>query len=102
MNVKVDELMTKRVVTTEPHATVGHVQGMLKRNRVGAVPVVNGDGEPIGIVSATDLSPDLNPASPVSSIMTGDALRVFNLFYRHAWRDDTVGGSIGWTKVSGG
>ena len=70
MNVKVDELMTKSVVTTQPHVTVGHVQGMLKRNKVGAIPVVNAEGEPIGIVSATDLTPDINPASPVSSLMT--------------------------------
>jgi CBS domain-containing protein len=70
MNVKVDELMAKTVVTTQPHVTLEHVQGMMKRSKVGAIPVVNGDGEPIGIVSATDLNPGSNPASPVKSIMT--------------------------------
>lgn len=70
MNVKVNEVMSKRVVTTQPHVSVGHVQGMLKKNRVGAIPVVDAEGGPIGIVSATDLTPDLNPASPVSAIMT--------------------------------
>ena len=70
MNVKVDELMTKSVLTAQPHMTVEHVQKMVKRNKVGAIPVVNGDDEPIGIISATDLTSDLNPQSPISSIMT--------------------------------
>ena len=39
MNVKVNELMTESVVTTQPHATVSHVRGMLERNKIGAVPV---------------------------------------------------------------
>jgi CBS domain-containing protein len=70
MNVKVDELMAKRVVTTEPHVTLEHVQGMMKRSKVGAIPVVNGDHELVGIISATDLNSSVNPASPVKSIMT--------------------------------
>jgi porin len=28
--------------------------------------------------------------NPASGIMGGDQVRVFNLFYRHAWRDETV------------
>jgi CBS domain-containing protein len=70
MNVKIHELMTKRVVTAQPHMTVEHVEGMIRKNKVGAVPVVNGDDEPIGIISATDLTSDLKPASPISSVMT--------------------------------
>jgi CBS domain-containing protein len=70
MNVKVDELMTAQVVTTEPHATVEHVRGILERNRIGAIPVIDGDGTPIGIVSLTDLLPTIAPGSPVSRIMT--------------------------------
>jgi CBS domain-containing protein len=70
MNVKVNELMTDKVVTTQPHMTVEHVQKMMKRNKVGAIPVVDGEGTPIGIVSATDLTSDLKPSSPVSSFMT--------------------------------
>ena len=70
MNVKINDLMTKSVVTAQPHMTVEHVQGMIKKNKVGAIPVVNGETEPIGIVSATDLTSDLKPASPISSVMT--------------------------------
>ena len=70
MNVKVHELMSADVVTTEPHRSIDHVRKMMERNRIGAVPVVDSDGQPIGIVSATDLVPALNGASPVKTVMT--------------------------------
>ncbi len=70
MNVKVDELMTHPVVTTEPHVTVGHVRTMMERNKIGAIPVVDSDKKAIGIISRTDLAADLKDASPVSQIMT--------------------------------
>ena len=70
MNAKVHDLMTESVVTTEPHASIERVSGILQRNKVGAIPVVGPEGEPVGIVSATDLVPGLKPNSPVSTIMT--------------------------------
>jgi len=70
VNVKVHDLMTESVVTTEPHATIERVRRLLQRNKVGAVPVVNQEGEPVGIVSATDLVPELRPSSTVNAIMT--------------------------------
>jgi len=70
MNAKVADLMTEAVVTTEPHVSVDRVRRLLQRNKVSAVPVVDGEGRPLGIVSATDLVAGLKPASPVSSIMT--------------------------------
>jgi CBS domain-containing protein len=76
MNVKVEELMTKAVVTTEPHQSVDHVRAMMERNKVGAIPVVDSDGQPLGIISATDLVPELNGGSPVSKLMTGKVYTV--------------------------
>jgi len=70
MNVKVHELMAKPVVTTQPHASVEHVRGILERNKIGAIPVVDSDAKPVGIVSTTDLAADLKPASPISALMT--------------------------------
>jgi len=70
MNVKVNELMTESVVTTLPHKTVEHVRALLERNELSAVPIVDSNEQPVGIVSATDLLPDLKPDSPISSIMT--------------------------------
>lgn len=70
MSVKVEELMTKSVVTAQPHHSVEHVRHMLENNSISAVPVVDSDGHPVGIVSATDLVHDLKPGMPISQIMT--------------------------------
>ena len=70
MNVKVHELMAEAVVTTQPHVTVEHVRGMLERNRIGAIPVVDTEGKPVGIVSTTDLAADLKPGTPIKKVMT--------------------------------
>ena len=70
MNTKVAELMSNSVVTAEPHHSVEHVRNLMTRNSISSVPVVNGDGEPVGIVSATDLAHDLKAGSHISAIMT--------------------------------
>jgi signal-transduction protein with cAMP-binding, CBS, and nucleotidyltransferase domain len=70
MNAKVRDLMTESVITVEPDATIDRVRRILQRNKVGALPVVDPDGQPVGIVSATDLVPSLEGDSLVSAIMT--------------------------------
>jgi CBS domain-containing protein len=70
MNAKVADLMTESVVTAELHASIERVRRILQRNKVGAIPVVDTEGQPVGIVSATDLVPSLKADSPVSTIMT--------------------------------
>jgi CBS domain-containing protein len=70
MNVKVSELMSESVVTTRPHKSVEHVRAILERNELSAVPVIDSSHQPVGIVSATDLLPNLKPNSPISTIMT--------------------------------
>jgi CBS domain-containing protein len=70
VNIKVEELMSRSVITTQPHKSVDHVRGILEKNKISAIPIVNAEGEPVGIVSATDLVPELSGASPVSKLMT--------------------------------
>ena len=72
MNLKIADLMAKRVVSAQPHHTVEHVRGLLARNRIHAVPVVGPDQELLGLVSTADLMSDLKAGAPVSSIMTRD------------------------------
>ena len=69
VNVKVEEIMSRSVITTEPHKSIDHVRGIMEKNKVSAVPVVNTDGEALGIVSSTDLVPELDGSSPVSKLM---------------------------------
>lgn len=70
MNVKVHDIMSQSVITTEPHKSIEHVRNMMESNKVGAVPIVDSEGSPVGIVSTTDFISGLNESSPISSIMT--------------------------------
>ena len=70
MNTKVNELMSPGVLTAEPHQSVEHVRQVLENNKISSLPVVDTDGEPVGIVSATDLAHELKPGSPIKKIMT--------------------------------
>ena len=70
MNVKVNELMTESVVTAQPHHTVEHVRKLLENNKVSAVPVVDSENSPVGVISATDLVRDLKSGTPISNLMT--------------------------------
>ncbi len=70
MSVKVEALMTASVITAQSHQSVEHVRGMLEKNSISAVPVVDGGGHPIGIVSSTDLVQELKPGAPISQVMT--------------------------------
>ncbi|HKJ25231.1 MAG TPA: CBS domain-containing protein [Myxococcota bacterium] len=70
MNAKIHELMTKSVVTTQPHVSVAHARAMLERNKIQALPVVDTDGKPVGIVSVADLIGDHADGSPIKTIMT--------------------------------
>jgi CBS domain-containing protein len=48
MNATIADLMSKRVITVQRHHSVDHVRGLMVRNRVHAVPVVDADGRPLG------------------------------------------------------
>ncbi len=69
MNTKVSDVMTEKVIVTQPHQTVSHARGVLQRNQIHAIPVVNDEGEAVGIVSGADLLDPKN-GTPVSAVMT--------------------------------
>ena len=71
MNIKIADLMAKRVIVAQPHHTVVHVRQLLERNRIHAVPVLDSEGRPVGIVSLTDLNTSgIKDGTPVSQVMT--------------------------------
>lgn len=70
MNTKIADLMTTPVMSTTPHKTMGHVKQVMRDNKASCMPVVNSDGEPIGIITASDLLGDFPEGSPVSNHMT--------------------------------
>lgn len=70
MNAKVQDLMVKSVITTMPHKTVGHAQSIMTKNKIKSIPVVDGDKNIKGIITATDMLDDLSEATPVSHVMS--------------------------------
>ena len=70
MNLKIADLMAKRVVSAQPHQSVEHVRDLLHRNRIHALPVIGPEGEPLGIVSSADLATELKNGTSISQIMT--------------------------------
>ncbi|MFG3283365.1 CBS domain-containing protein [Streptomyces sp. NPDC048111] len=51
------ELMTRDVVTVPPGATFKDIVRILTERQVSAVPVVDGEGRPLGVISERDLLP---------------------------------------------
>ena len=70
MNVKIADLMAKRVITAQPHHSIDHIRGLVERNRIHAVPIVGPDGEARGIVTTADLARKLKAETPVKRIMS--------------------------------
>lgn len=70
MNVKVDDIMIQNVITVQPHHTVDRLRRLMETNKVHAVPVVDTDGQLVGIVSSNDLVAELKGGTSVSQIMT--------------------------------
>ncbi|MEO3429196.1 CBS domain-containing protein [Pelagibius sp. CAU 1746] len=70
MNIKIADLMAKRVISAQPHHSVDHLRGLMERNRIHAVPVVGPEGEAAGIVTTADVARKLKGETPVKRIMT--------------------------------
>jgi len=70
MNVKIHELMSSTVITAQPHQSVEHVRDMLEKNHISSLPVVDSEGQPVGVISVSDLAHDLKAGSPISHVMT--------------------------------
>jgi CBS domain-containing protein len=70
MNVKIADLMAKRVITAQPHHSLDHVRGMMERNRIHAVPIVGPDDEALGIVTTADAARNMKGETPVKRVMT--------------------------------
>jgi CBS domain-containing protein len=81
MEAKVSEVLRQkgdRVVTVAPQQTVASVVQVLTKNRIGASPVINEDGELIGIISERDIIRGISEHAnalltlPVEQLMTRD------------------------------
>jgi CBS domain-containing protein len=54
-SVDVEEVMTSRIYTVPPNATLEEAAQLLLRHKIGCLPVVDPAGAPVGLVTETDL-----------------------------------------------
>ncbi len=78
MGTKVSSVLKQKGHSVAPQQTVTAVVKVLAQNRIGAVPVVNGRGQIIGIISERDIIRGMSehaeavPALPADQLMTRD------------------------------
>ncbi len=59
MNVKIDELMTPNVHAVPTHQTLGQVRTLMLEKKIHAVPIIDEDEQPVGIITSSDLMQDI-------------------------------------------
>jgi len=69
MNIKIADIMAKRVITVQKHHSVVHARQIMEKNKISALPVVGEDNEALGIITSTDLAKDPKDETPCGKIM---------------------------------
>ena len=70
MKVKVKDLMSKSVVTAQPHHSVATIRDKMTKHKLNSIPVVSTEQEPVGVVSASDIVAIDKAGTPISKVMT--------------------------------
>jgi CBS domain-containing protein len=76
VNIKISDIMAKRVIVAQQHHTVIHARKLMKRNGISALPVVGPENEALGIITSTDLMQQLKDETPCSQVMGDDVYAV--------------------------
>jgi CIC family chloride channel protein len=69
----VKDAMTKKVITTAPNSPLSEIAGIMAKNGIKGVPVLDDKGRLVGMVALTDvlqINPDQRAATMVGSVMT--------------------------------
>ncbi|MDQ3278007.1 MAG: IMP dehydrogenase [Bacteroidota bacterium] len=61
-------------ITLTVNATIGDAQRLMRENRIGGIPIVDGGGKLAGILTNRDLRFEENAQRPVSEVMTKEGL----------------------------
>ena len=76
MNIKIADVMAKRVISVQPHHTLIHARSVMERNRISALPVVGPKKEALGIITSTDLAQQHKDKTPCSHLIKGKVFSV--------------------------
>lgn len=55
-NRNVGDIMTKPPITADPEMTIGAISSLFAERQINRLPIIDGDGRPVGIVTRTDLA----------------------------------------------
>lgn len=66
--------MVVNPITIAPDATLGEARALMQANRISGIPVVEGSGKLVGILTHRDVRFADNPAQPVRELMTHENL----------------------------
>lgn len=72
----VADIMSERVMLVHRHQSIGHVRELLSKHGIHALPIVNAENEPIGIVTSLDLVNETNDEGQIGQLMTRDVYTV--------------------------
>ncbi|HSN60119.1 MAG TPA: IMP dehydrogenase, partial [Ferruginibacter sp.] len=61
-------------ITLTAHATIGEALRLMKENKIGGIPIVDGQQKLVGILTNRDLRFETNYKKPVSAVMTSHNL----------------------------
>ena len=67
VNATIADIMQSPVMTLTSHQSAAHAKELMRDKRVSALPLVDPDGELVGIVTASDLIDDHPDGAPVGS-----------------------------------
>jgi CBS domain-containing protein len=68
--MRVADIMSTQIRSARPRDTVAELRQKLLYHKIHALPVIDRNGTPFGIVTATDLLNDCSPENPVAEVMT--------------------------------
>ena len=76
MDVKVADVMVPRVLVAMPTDKVSYIREVMRGKGIHAVPVIDEESRPAGIVTSTDLMDEPRGDLEVADIMTKDVITV--------------------------
>ena len=73
---QVSDLMTTSVITISRHQTIGQARDLLAKHGIHSVPVIDGEGEPIGVISSSDLIGKSSKETLIGQVMTREVFTI--------------------------
>jgi CBS domain-containing protein len=72
----IDELMSDLLITASPDDEIAAIRSRMHDTGVHCVPVLDGDGHPLGVISSWDLVEESSAGARASTVMTKDVISV--------------------------